>query len=275
VVAAFKPDPSVAEISVREAYSVPGINMAADDSDLMDTDNTGEKNKGDSTVLVNEETGTTSVASVTSDQLRTVASQRIHPQSPPKAPPEKVTEKSDTGALSVMVIFSAVIVLILLVLAGVLGVRFLQKRQALKETMTPTSAVLVEEESVLPTETELPEPTTTESADTALEEAATLAPTDEPTNITLVSSMGECLYQVQLGETISQILENGFGVDYDETGEYFQRICEEGTEPLLCEDAVEIVNHNDINLGDYLVIPETEQTACVELGGVWYSKLTQ
>lgn len=275
VVATFKPDPSVPEIPVREAYSVPGINMAADDADLMDTDNLGDKNKGNSTVLVNEETGTTSVASVTSEQLRTVASQRIHPQAPPKAPPEKVAGKSETGALSVMVIFSAVIVLILLILAGILGVRFVQKRLALNETVAPTPLLVNEAEVASPTETDLPEPAALETSDNALEEAATSEPTQEPTVMTLVSSMGECLYQVQIGETISQILGNGFGIVYDEAGEYYQRVCEEGSEPLLCEDSVVIDNHNDINLGDFLVIPDTEQTDCVTYGGVWYSKLTQ
>ena len=173
MVAAFKPDPSAPEIPVREAYSIAGLNMAADDSDLMDTDNLGDKTQDgtEAAMLLDEETGTTSV---TSEQLRTVSSQRIKPEPPstPHASPESITDKANTRTLSVLVAFSAVIVLILLILAGVLGVRYFQNKKAQSAAAVSTPVIVTEEEVVSPTDTAEPVAVAMEEpVDTPTEEA--------------------------------------------------------------------------------------------------------
>ena len=87
----------------------------------------------------------------------------------------------------------------------------------------------------------------------------------------LSDSLGECLYKVQIDESLISILFD-FGVDYVETDDYEQRKCKVGSSPLLCEDAVVIADHNAIDSDEYLVIPGIDRTACEEKAGVWYSK---
>ncbi len=270
VLGAFQPDLSVPEIPVREAYAVPGINMAADDSDLMDTDNLGEKTQAGSSgaYLLDEENGTTSV---TSQELRTVSSQSAHvpAEAPQASPPAVSSAKTNNRVLSVMVVFSAVIVLILLILAGLFGVRYLRSKQAAATDAAAKPVIVVNnEEAADPNNgqasasTETPSPT----------EAPTDAPTEEPAaetaQVVLSDTLGECIYEVQIDETLSSIL-TAFGVDYLDTMDYAQRKCKAGTDPLLCEDAVVIADHNEINLGEYLVIPDIDRTACEDNNGIW------
>ena len=269
MVALFQPDRSAPQIPVREAYAVPGINMAADDADLMDTDNLSDDTSEatESLVLLNEETGDTSV---TSDELRTVSGMQQPAPSQPISRPVSVQEKANTRALSMMVAFSAVIVLILVILAVIFGLRFLRARQAENQASVPTPVIVANTE-VEAKPTTPPEPTATELPTDAPTLEPTAEPQEEQAPFNLADSLGECLFEVQEGQTISTILENIFSLTYDDTAEYEVRNCETGTEPLVCQDPVVIADHNDIKLGDYLVIPDVERSNCEELSGIWYT----
>jgi protein phosphatase len=142
----FVPDLSAPKIPVREAYAIPGINMAATDEELDAFDETMTQQSEEGTMVlsvVDEDNG--NIRGVTPDEMRTVTGQRAAPeqlrQQPKAAQPlaQKISMKADV----VLLILSALIVIILGVMAVLFGMRYLNRTdEMVAPTTTPNSLVI-------------------------------------------------------------------------------------------------------------------------------------
>ena len=142
----FVPDLSAPKIPVREAYAIPGINMAATDEELDAFDETMTQQSEEGTMVlsvVDEDNGNT--RGVTPDEMRAVTGQRAAPgqlrQQPKAAQP--LAQKISMKAYVVLLILSALIVIILGVMAVLFGIRFLNRAdEMVAPATTPNSLVI-------------------------------------------------------------------------------------------------------------------------------------
>jgi PPM family protein phosphatase len=142
----FVPDLSAPKIPVREAYAIPGINMAATDEELDNFDETMTPQSEEGTMVlsvVDEDNGNT--RGITPEEMRAVTGQPAapeqlqHQREASKPLPQKISMK----AYTVLLILSALVVIILGVMAVLFGMRYLRGAdEMVAPTTTPNSLVI-------------------------------------------------------------------------------------------------------------------------------------
>jgi PPM family protein phosphatase len=142
----FVPDLSAPKIPVREAYAIPGINMAATDEELDAFDETMTPQSEEGTMVlsvVDEDNGNR--RGITPDEMRAVTGQNADSE-PAKHQPEAsqpLSQKISMKAYVVLLILSAMVVIILGVMAVLFGMRYLNRTEEMvAPTTTPNSLVI-------------------------------------------------------------------------------------------------------------------------------------
>lgn len=144
----FVPDLSVPPIPVREAYAIPGINMAATDEELDSFDETMTPQAEEGTMVlsvVDEDNGNT--RGITPDEMRAVTGQRAAPEQLQRRPEaaRPLAQKISMRAYVVLLILSALVVIILGVMAVLFGMRYLGRADEMVTPTTTPNALVIEQ----------------------------------------------------------------------------------------------------------------------------------
>ena len=142
----FVPDLTAEQIPVREAYAIPGINAAATDEELDAFDETITPQTEEGTMvlsLVDEDNGHT--RGITPDEMRAVTGQRAAPEQLQRQPEtaQPLPQKISMRAYVVLLILSALVVIILGIMAVLFGIRYFNRTdEMVAPTTTPNSLVI-------------------------------------------------------------------------------------------------------------------------------------
>lgn len=264
----FKPDPTVAPIPPSDAFSIPGINQAATDEELEDTENLGKHPA--------EQEDVTRTVTVDSMRLNEVVKPPSVTQ-PLQFPPEPDLEKTGfvqrTGVRTYMLlIFLSFMIFVLLgILAFTFGGKFFQMRNGIQ---TPTDTVQAVEQSVMeekPADTiEIPNETPTVESSTPQHEPTAETPTEAAATETIPA--GICLAEVQSGESLGIIIREHFQLSFDANAEYHYRECTGAGETITCGESQVITDNDGIQAGWFIEITEADYALCMEHAGTWFTQ---
>lgn len=144
----FVPDLTVERIPAREAYAIPGINSAATDEELDAFDETLTPQTDEGTLVlsvVDEDNGTT--RGITPEEMRTVTGQRPAPEQLQRQPEaaQPLAQKISVKAYVVLLILSALVVIILGVMAVLFGIRYLNRADNVVDPTTAPNSLVIEQ----------------------------------------------------------------------------------------------------------------------------------
>ena len=260
----FQPIPAPA-ISITEAYAVPGINMAADDTELEDTGELTQAIGG----AISTDSETEALNSVEFPiQSSTPSAQTREPQKPATQVGKKKTgiQRISVRGYSLMIILAFILLILFAVVGFVFGQRYLNQSNRDFLTVVPSSTGTENSEAV-------EDETIPEAATITPQVATTPLPTLEPTEEPVLSQPKDtCLVLIESGDTLKEIVSKQFDLAYEPDRDYFHYECNGSSETMNCSTPKLITDHNGIQPGWWLEIEDVEYETCLNDGGTWVSQ---